>query len=189
MIENILIIDTETTGLEPSKGAKLIEVGAVLYNIKHKAILQQFSSLYPCDQNPVEDINGISPAITQIINGNSSWCTLMLEGMASSCDAIVAHNAKFDKKFIMSCLPLPPLFMKPWICTKDHFKWSKQLFRNRLQDICEAYKIPYENAHRALADCLLLASCFTEVGDLQQRMEFACSAANSGFGNTSHTFR
>ena len=34
-IGNVLIVDTETTGLHPDKGAKIIEIAALLYNIKY----------------------------------------------------------------------------------------------------------------------------------------------------------
>ena len=37
-MNNILIIDTETTGLEPTKGALVLEIGALLFNVEDKVV-------------------------------------------------------------------------------------------------------------------------------------------------------
>jgi DNA polymerase-3 subunit epsilon len=194
MLENILIIDTETTGLLPEKGDRVIEVAAVLFNIKHKAILQCFSTLLPCRENPVEKINHISVGMTnckypfaqstKILYENSTHYIdesviiyedkIMMENilteMSDHSDALVAHNAQFDKKFIATLLCGEHLLDKKWICTKANFTWPEPLQRLRLEDICNAMKVPYINAHRAMSDCLLLAQCFQNVVDLEERI-------------------
>lgn len=169
MIENILIIDVETNGLHPEKGDAIIEIGAILYNIKHKTILQSCSSLFPCESNPVEHINGISSA-----SSLERYCTdtflIMLGGMFGANIPFVAHNAQFDKKFLHGFRMIQE---GKWICTKSDFQWPVKLTRYRLQDVCDAMGVPYIDAHRALADCDLLAKCFNKVPDLQQRIEWA----------------
>lgn len=196
MIENILIVDTETTGLHPNKGDKVIEVAAVLYNLKHKSVLQCFSTLLPCETNPVEQINNIkadatrcqypfvgskaskeqieemwnnpNSAPTGIYEEKISLNAILIE-MSQASQAYVAHNAEFDKKF-MSTLPCGNHFSnKRWICTQNHFRWPVHLQRRRLQDICDRMGVNYVNAHRALADCLLLAQCFSKIDDLEHR--------------------
>lgn len=175
-IQNILIIDTETTGLHPDKGAKLIEIGALLYNIKHKKVLQTFSTFLPCDENPVQDINNIDPAWTQIMTPIVPALDF-LDKMAFNADYLVAHNAQFDKKFIEHAYPLGDILHSTWVCTKNDFKWPVTLYRNRLSDICEAMGVPYVNAHRALNDCAFIASCFDKIHDLEQRFESAAKSA------------
>lgn len=171
MIENILIIDTETTGLDPAKGAKMIELGAILYNVKHKVILQNFSTLFKCDANPVQDINNISPEATQC-KMPMHFIVPMFIQMADHAQALVAHNAQFDKKFIDTIEPKPAhkFSERKWICTRSDFNWPVTLYRNRLQDVCVAMGVPYVEAHRALNDCNLIAQCFTKVQDLQVRI-------------------
>lgn len=44
MLEQVLIIDTETTGLEPENG-QVIEIGAILYSVSHQTTIQQVSVL------------------------------------------------------------------------------------------------------------------------------------------------
>src|SRR5665213_806807 len=96
---NVLNLDTETSGLSVAKGAVCIEVGAILYNIEHKAMLQCMSTLLPCNSNPVEHINGINAALTQKTM-YIDHTMLFLNEMAMACDAVVAHNASFDLQFM-----------------------------------------------------------------------------------------
>jgi len=168
MIENILILDTETTGLDPSKGSKIIEVAATLFNIKHKIVLQNFSTLFPCDENPVERINHIKAEATRLNYSNIMTDTILMV-MNANAQACVAHNAEFDKRFIAS-IPCGEVLLKnKWICTKANFTWPVPLQRLRLEDICNGMKVPYFEAHRALTDCLLLAQCFAKIDDLEER--------------------
>lgn len=171
MIENVLIVDTETTGLHPDKGDKLIEIAAVLYNIKYKTILQQFSTLFPCEVNPVEHINGISAESTRE-EYQLEFVNSQLKIMLHSAGAVVAHNAPFDRKFVRE-LKLPEFDEMPWICTKADFEWPVNLHRNRLEDVCVSMGVPYIDAHRALNDCRLIAACFDRVVDLAMRLNNA----------------
>ena len=168
MINNILILDTETTGLSPEKGDKIIELALLLFNVKHKSILQSFSTLFPCYENKVQSINKISPELTQL-KYSTEYFNYILDLIANS-DAIIAHNADFDKRFVLT-LPYGEIFTnKPWICTKNNFTWPVPLSRLRLQDICLAMGVNYTDAHRALQDCILLSKCFEKVEDLEYRL-------------------
>jgi DNA polymerase-3 subunit epsilon len=128
--------------------------------------------LLPCDSNPVQNINHISPESTQ---SNYSLANLdsILMGLVDSAQVCVAHNAEFDKRFISLLSTGQHILNKPWVCTKANFTWPATLPRLRLEDICNAMRVPYVNAHRALADCLLLAQCFQRVEDLEARFEKA----------------
>lgn len=188
MIENILILDTETTGLDPMKGSKVIEIGALLYNLKHQQVIQTFSTLLRCEENPVQDINHIDPLWTQV-HKEELAAIKFLGFMHRQASFIVAHNAQFDKKF-MDTIDVDPTFKdKKWICTKNDFRWPVSMFRNRLEDICNAMGVPYVDAHRALADCTLLAKCFDRVNDLEQRMESASRISGKVSYGTKGSFR
>ena len=63
--EVLLIIDTETTGLDPSHG-QCIEVGAVLFHVASRALLAQVSFLLPASRNPAQHVNGIAAEVTQL---------------------------------------------------------------------------------------------------------------------------
>ncbi len=189
MIENLIILDTETTGLDPSKGAKIIEVGAILYNVKHKTILQNFSTLFPTEENPAEEINGIKAEATkqsmpfELVNGQ-------LKLMCEHAEALVAHNAEFDKKFLKTLSFWQHSAHIPFICTKNDFRWPLDLYRKRLKDICAVMGVPYMEAHRALNDCRLIAECFTRVDDLEARLEQALlkTNVNNGYAMTGNQY-
>ena len=57
-IERILILDTETTGLDENKD-EVIEIGCILFDISHKCVLSQVSFLFPVNNNEAEYVNGI----------------------------------------------------------------------------------------------------------------------------------
>lgn len=62
---NVLIVDTETNGTEPTKD-QMIEIGAILYSVEHRTTLCQLSFLLEgASHNNCEHINGIPFAALQ----------------------------------------------------------------------------------------------------------------------------
>jgi DNA polymerase-3 subunit epsilon len=172
-MNNILIIDTETTGLEPTKGALILEMGALLFNVEDKVVLQTMSTFLPCIDNPVQYINNIDPIWTQRGQPYSDLLD-MINRSAFNADLIIAHNAQFDIKFIKTIYTnFANILTKPWMCTQHDFEWPVPLVRRRLKDVCEAMGVPYVDAHRALADCRFIADCFAKIPDLDRRLEQA----------------
>ena len=51
-------------GLEPPQ-TELCEIGAVLFSVPHRVVLQQLSFLLPVASNDAQAINGIEPRLTQ----------------------------------------------------------------------------------------------------------------------------
>ena len=64
-IEKILILDTETTGLDANKD-EVIEIGCILFDVSFKSVLSQVSFLLPVNNNEAEHVNGISAEVTNI---------------------------------------------------------------------------------------------------------------------------
>ena len=64
-IEKILILDTETTGLDENKD-EVIEIGCILFDVSSKCVLSQVSFLFPVNNNEAEHVNGISAEVTNI---------------------------------------------------------------------------------------------------------------------------
>ena len=64
-IEKILILDTETTGLDENKD-EIIEIGCILFHVASKSVLSQVSFLFPVSSNEAEHVNGISAEVTNI---------------------------------------------------------------------------------------------------------------------------
>lgn len=167
VIRRALIVDTETTGLDPKDGAQMIELGAVLYSVENRGILSSCSTLFHVDQNPADNINGISLALSQEgsdLRGCRAAHSATL-GFLDHADVIVSHNAEFDRKFVQ-------FGRLPWLCTQRDFVWPRQSKHGQsLVALALAHGIGVGFAHRALVDCLVIAQLFDRVhlygGDLQ----------------------
>jgi DNA polymerase-3 subunit epsilon len=164
--ERLLILDTETTALSPDQG-DCIEVGAVLFHLPSRAVLQQISFLLPTQSNPAEAINGIPAAVTRLHQPLEAARSCFL-AMAASADAVVAHNAAFDRQWF-GLGGLPELGL-PWICSMEDIRWpADRLLRPApsVRDLALAYGVPVWAAHRALTDCHYLVHVFQRCPDLE----------------------
>jgi DNA polymerase-3 subunit epsilon len=166
----LLILDTETTGLDPAQHS-CIEVGAVLFHVPQRAVLSQISFLLPCQSNPAQAINGIDPAVTRL---PQPWQPALacFEAMVAAADAVLAHNAAFDRQWFGHG-SLPPI-AKPWICSMEDLRWpaERQLRATpSVRDLALAYGVPVWAAHRALTDCIYLAQVFERCADLEGLLE------------------
>jgi len=166
----LLILDTETTGLEPETD-QCIEVGSILFHVESRSILAQNSFLIPSPSNSAEAINKIPAEISRL---PQPWKEGLryFESMVDSADAVLAHNAAFDRKWF-GIGPLP-IINKPWICSMDDISWPKDLQlkpRPSVRDLALALEVPVWTAHRALTDCIYLAEVLRRCSDLELLLE------------------
>ena len=165
--ENILILDTETTGLD-NENDDCLEVGSILFNVKKRSVLAQQSFLLPVENNNAEKINNIPAEITRLPQPLFE-AIKYFESLVQVSDVIVAHNAAFDMKWF-GHNKLPHI-EKKWICSMDDITWpsDRQLkTRPSVKDLALAYGVPVWNAHRALTDCIYLAEVFKRCGELEK---------------------
>ncbi|MBM5796528.1 MAG: 3'-5' exonuclease [Cyanobacteria bacterium M_surface_7_m2_037] len=168
--QRLLILDTETTGLDPQRD-RCIELGAVLFDLPRRSVLSQVSLLLPCEQNAAQAVNGIDPELTQ---QPQPWQQGLqwFEALLASADLVVAHNAAFDRQWF-GMAPLPAID-KPWLCTMEDIRWpaDRNLRANpSVRDLALAYSVPVWAAHRALTDCIYLAQVFERCSDLEQLVQ------------------
>jgi len=145
-IEKILILDTETTGLEENKD-EVIEIGCIFFDVSFKSVLSQVSFLFPVNNNEAEHVNGISAEVTNISQPWEDGLNFFLK-LVDSSDFIVAHNVEFDKKWFGKGR-LPKL-NKKWICSLEDINWSFQKsLKNRpsVTDLSLSFSIPFWNLH------------------------------------------
>ncbi len=164
---NILILDTETTGFD-NKNDDCLEVGSILFNVKSRSVLAQQSFLLPVEINNAEKINNIPAEITRLPQPLSE-AIKYFESLVRVSDVIVAHNAEFDMKWFG--INKLPLIEKRWICSMDDITWpaDRQLkTRPSVRDLALAYGVPVWNAHRALTDCIYLAEVFKRCTELEK---------------------
>jgi DNA polymerase-3 subunit epsilon len=163
MIRRCLIVDTETTGLDPQKDA-VIEIGCVLYSVAHQTTLIQFSTLIYAASNAAESVNRITPAaLADIEDRYPLNLGNVYAPLIADADLIVAHNADFDRSFLAG-----DWHGKPWVCTKFDFTWPRQAREGEsLVSLALNHGIGVASAHRALTDCQLIAALFDRMTDLQ----------------------
>ena len=166
-VRTLLIIDTETTGLDPQLD-HCLEVGVILFDVPSRQVLAQHSFLLPVEANAAEAINRIPAAATNL---PQPWrpALIYLQSLLDAADVLVAHNAAFDRQwFGRGHLPATD---KPWLCSMEDMRWpAERLLRSRpsVRDLALAYEIPVWAAHRALTDCIYLAEVFRRCDELEQ---------------------
>ena len=165
--KNILILDTQTTGLD-NEIDDCLEVGSILFNVKSRSVLAQQCFLLRVEINNAEKINNIPAEITRLPQPLFE-AIKYFESLVHVSDVIVAHNAEFDMKWFG--LNRLPQIDKQWICSMDDISWpaDRQLkTRPSVRDLALAYGIPVWNAHRALTDCIYLAEVFKRCTELEK---------------------
>lgn len=154
----IVVLDTETTGLSPELGHRVIEVGAVrLVGWEETA---RFDELVnpgrPIDPGAAR-VHGLRDAD---VAGAPSFASVVSR-LAPLLDGalIVAHNASFDAGFLAIEYAIasrkgvcPPHLPNPWLCTLQLARRHFHFGRNNLGSIADVLGVRRSHAHRALND-------------------------------------
>lgn len=161
-----IVLDTETTGLEPELGHRIIELGAVeLQN--RRATGRHFHHYLNPDRKSDEAalrVHGISNEFLLDKPRFKEIAADFLEYVAGA--ELIIHNALFDIGFLNHELALIGLPSVTESCTAvtDTLKLARELHpgkRNGLDALCERYQI--DNSARTLHGALLDAQLLAEV--------------------------
>lgn len=178
-----IVFDTETTGLDPTKGDRLVEIGCIEM-IHRVATGRTFQAYF----NPQRDM----PAEAQAVHGLSAtflsdkplFGTKAAELLAFLGDApLIAHNASFDFGFLnteLAICGLAPVDRTRMVDTVAIAKRKHPGAKLSLDALCSRYGIDRSHRvlHGALLDAELLAQLYVELtGGRQIGMELAASSA------------
>lgn len=161
----VVVLDTETTGLYPSQGHRVVEIGALRYEpgadgpwqiaAEFGQLLQPGRRMDPGASrvNGIRDVDLLGKPRFADIAGQ------LLELLDGAL--IVAHNARFDAGFLGMefhlCRP-PSTVANPWLCTMLLARSFFYFGRNSLGHIARVLDIPSGRAHRALSDAYVTAA-------------------------------
>lgn len=165
----ILIIDTETTGLDPKKDS-IIEVAAILVDLSFKRIESQCSALLYAITNSVsEKLTGITQSMLDGAKVSHFNPFDAINSMVKQSECVVAHNAEFDRKFLESKeVTLKPL---EWICSYRDIEYNLKTENKKLSTLAEAYNVNPDGAHRALADVTMVANIFFKISNIEEQIK------------------
>ena len=161
----LALLDLETTGLDPAQH-RVVEIGVTTWSVVHRCTVRSWSVLMHGGPNDAEKVNRIPSGLLAAddIPGVSSpdvaWRNL--QNLFGQVDAVLAHNATFDRSFI------PEHFrdIAPWICTQDDISWPRASSSKKLTEIALAHGLGVSGAHRALADVELIARLLERSAEL-----------------------
>lgn len=160
--------DTETTGLDPADGHRIIEFGLSMVDVGTGNIVYRYEQRF----NPGRAIDAKAQAVHGISIADLagapefSACIPTLRKIAKLAPVWVAHNAAFDAKFIAAEFGIagqPQLDIQV-LDTLDS-RWATPNGKSpNLGELCFALGIPYDPtlAHAALYDTDVLAKCWIE---------------------------
>jgi DNA polymerase-3 subunit epsilon len=174
-----IVLDTETTGFEPSEGHRIVEIGCVEL-IDHLPT----GNSYRCYLNPER----LVPIESQRIHGltdefladKQKFAEVAEEFLAFLGDApLVIHNASFDLKFVNAELHRtghPPIPHARAIDTIEIAKAKIPGARYSLDELCKRFAIDLSSRtkHGALLDAELTAQVYLElVGGRQRKLSLS----------------
>ena len=152
---NLLIIDTETTGL--THDDEIVEFAGLLL-LRSASRLRQIAS-YEGLREPGCPINSRAQAAHGLSKAKLRGQRLDMKVIASlfhRADVVVAHNAAFDRRFVQSLIPESK--MCHWLCSCRGIAWKSHGMPNgKLQDLIAHHGIDPGRAHRAMSDVIALA--------------------------------
>ncbi len=163
-----IVLDTETTGLDPAQGHRLVEVGCIelLNRIPTGATFHAY--LNPDREMPAEAfaIHGLS---MEFLKDKPRFADVADEFLTFIGDApLVIHNASFDHGFLMAELKRaerPPIVRERLVDTLLLARRKHPAGPNRLDDLCARYGIDSSRRtkHGALLDAEILAEVYLEL--------------------------
>jgi DNA polymerase-3 subunit epsilon len=163
-----IVFDTETTGLDPAKGHRIVEIGAV-----------EISNLIPTGRSfhfyldPERDmpeeafrVHGLSAAF---LTGQKKFHEIAQSFLEFVADApLVAHNAEFDMRFVnaeLALLGLAAIAADRVVDTLAIARRRHPGAANSLDALCQRYGVDSSrrDKHGALLDAQLLADVYAEL--------------------------
>jgi len=157
-------LDFETTGFSPAKGDRIVEIGAVKFDIDGN-LLGTFSEL----ANPGRSIPFYASQIHGITDRDVAHCDSAAKvwnrfhAWAGKYAALVAHNADFEQRFICNLYN----GAMPTIEFIDTLTFARSMYcglpNHKLGTVCSHIGYQIQNAHRALPDARATAHLLADM--------------------------
>ena len=191
-----IILDTETTGLEPKQGHRIIEIGCIELINRRKTERNFHQYLNP--ERDIEDgafnIHGLS---NEFLSDKSHFADIAQEFIDFIRDGeLIIHNAPFDVGFINAELKL---LGKKWGKIEDYCTVFDTLLlarekhpgqKNNLDALCKRYEVDnsQRDLHGALLDAQILLDVYLKMTGGQTDLTFHSVATSHGVKGKSEQY-
>jgi DNA polymerase-3 subunit epsilon len=182
-----IVLDTETTGLEPSQGHRIIEIGCLELNNRTPTGAKYHVYINPQRDVP-EEAQKISNLSTEFLQDKPLFADVVdgfIEFIADS--PLVIHNAEFDIKFLNSELTKAKRPTLPLARAIDTVHIARKKFPGSpasLDALCRRFNISLDErkskGHGAMLDVELLAQVYLELlGGKQPGLELVAKSTGA----------
>ncbi|HLK26407.1 MAG TPA: DNA polymerase III subunit epsilon [Caulobacteraceae bacterium] len=180
-----IVLDTETTGLDPRGGHRLVEIACVEledYLPTGRTFHRYIHPERPVDPEAVR-VHGLTTAFLadKPIFADADVCEALVAFIGDA--TVIAHNAAFDREFVnqeLARVGLPGVPESRWL---DTLAMAAQRFpgvHNSLDALCKRFRLSLNerDKHGALIDARLLAAVYLELrGGRERRLDLTIAAA------------
>ena len=181
-----IVMDTETTGFEPSEGHRIVEIGGVelLNHVPTGRTYHQYINPQRDMPQGAFDVHGLSE---EVLRSYPVFAEIVQQFLDFIGDAtLVIHNASFDMKFLNAELTWLNMRQLPMSQSLDTLAMARKRFPGSpatLDALCRRFNIDNSarTLHGALLDSEILAEVYLElIGGRQP--DFGLSAERGGAG-------
>ena len=186
-----VLFDTETTGLDPMTGDRVIEV-AMLELHRDLPTGVRLHLLIDPERDIPDEATRVHGLTRAHLRGKPRFAEVADQILAfAGTDPLVAHNAPFDFGFLdaeFGRLGHPPLARDRMVCTLALAKTRFPGLPNSLDALCRRFGIDLSErtTHNALLDCRLLADVYVELTGGRQRGLSLMSEGETGMPAVSY---
>jgi DNA polymerase-3 subunit epsilon len=178
-----IVFDTETTGIMPGDGHRIVELGAV--EMVNRVVTGRTFHTYIDPERPMpKDAQAVHGLSTAFLTGQPVFEMVINDFLGFIEDSpLVAHNAAFDMEFLNWELKRARLPIIPHSRAIDTLELSRRInpgAKHTLDALCGRYGIDLSGRtkHGALVDAELLARVYVELtGGRQIGFDLSADAA------------
>lgn len=168
-----LFVDTETTGLDPSRD-EIIELAMVPFtygmNGEVYSVGEPFQQLRQPSKPIPPEITAITGIDDAMVEGQAIDPS-MVARFAAPAALVIAHNAAFDRQFLERYSDV--FNTKPWACSMSEVDWAGEGYEGvKLVYLASSAGFFYER-HRATHDCLAALELLARVHPMSRRTGLA----------------
>ena len=163
-----IVLDTETTGLSPNKGDRVVEIGCVEL-INHVPTENTFQVYLNPERDMDEGAQRVHGLTNEFLLDKPKFSEIAEEFISYIGESkIIAHNASFDINFLNSELARVDKSKISDERVVDTLKMAREKYpgaRNSLDALCKRFLVDNSNRklHGALLDSELLAEVYLEL--------------------------